>query len=57
MEGEIKVNKKSKRLLSALLSLAVILSLAGCGKKEEPPVEEGTYKAGTYTGVGKGRNG
>ena len=51
------MKKSTKRIISSILSLAMVLSLASCGKKEETPPADGTYKAGEYTGVGQGRNG
>ena len=48
------MKKSTKRIISSILSLAMVLSLASCGKKEETPPADGTYKAGEYTGVGQG---
>lgn len=44
-----------KKILLLILSFTLVLSLAACTK--EVVNEEGAYKAGTYTGVGKGNNG
>ena len=40
-----------KKVLSTVLSTAMLLSLAGCSSKEN-----GKYTAGTYTGSGKGHS-
>ena len=40
-----------KKVLSTVLSTAMLLSLAGCSSKET-----GKYTAGTYTGSGKGHS-
>ena len=39
------MKKSTKRIISSILSLAMVLSLASCGKKEETPPADGTYKA------------
>ena len=41
-----------KKLLTVLMALLLVCSLAGCGSKEEPtPVEEGPKSAEDYTGT------
>ncbi|NLA13212.1 MAG: FMN-binding protein, partial [Tissierellia bacterium] len=55
--------KKGKRIISILLVLVMLFSLAGCQSQqtvEEPPKEpetEALYTPGTYTGKGAGING
>lgn len=59
--------KKGKKVLSLLLVLMMLLSMAGCQPAqpaaqdpppaEEPPATDGLYTPGTYTGKGAGING
>lgn len=55
--------KKGKRIISILLVLVMLFSVAGCQSQqtvEEPPKEpetEALYTPGTYTGKGAGNNG
>ena len=56
--------KRSKRVLSLLLVLAMLFSMAGCQSQpaaqppaEEPPAADAMYTPGTYTGKGAGING
>ena len=53
--------KKGKKVLSLLLVLMMLFSVAGCQSQptvEEPPAEtDALYTPGTYTGKGAGING
>ena len=46
-----------KKLLSAVLSLVMVFSLAGCGSQSASSTAGATYKAGTYSATVKGHNG
>lgn len=51
-----------KKILSGILVMGLVLSLAGCKESDEPVTPEGngdsqTYTAGKYNGVGSGHNG
>ncbi len=50
---------QTKRTLSALLALAMVVSLAACKGKDPEPTggEPGIYTPGTYTGEGQGYGG
>lgn len=53
-----------KKILSIILVMAMILTLAACGnqtkkeepKKDEPKQQEGIYKPGTYKASAEGYN-
>ncbi|WP_340004789.1 FAD-dependent oxidoreductase [Paenibacillus sp. FSL K6-0276] len=53
--------KKRRMILSLFLCISLLLSVVGCTDKtdssQSPSTEKTIYKAGTYTGVGKGNNG
>lgn len=53
--------KKRRMILSLVLCLSLVLSAVGCGGKSDSSKsassEKASYKAGTYTGAGKGNNG
>ena len=55
------MKKRTKKILSLLLCLAMIFSMAACSKPAEPttvaPTEAAIYQAGTYTSTVKGHNG
>ncbi|MEG0764688.1 MAG: flavocytochrome c [Pseudoflavonifractor sp.] len=46
-----------KKFLSGVLALTLLLALTACGGPKPAEGEAGKFKAGTYTGVGKGNNG
>lgn len=51
--------KSTKRLLSLLLCLMLLFTMAACGQKKDDKADDkpGVYKAGTYTAVKKGYGG
>lgn len=52
--------KRMKSVLCLLLCLSLTLTMFGCSGKdnvESKPASQVSYKAGTYTGTGKGNNG
>lgn len=55
------MRKESKKVISILLCLAMVLSIAACAKPVETttvaPTEAAIYQAGTYTSTVKGHNG
>lgn len=55
------MKNRTKKILSLLLCLVMILSIAACSKPAEPttaaPTEAAIYQAGTYTSTVKGYNG
>ena len=50
----LKGGNKVKKLVAALLSVLMVMSLSACSSQ---PTGTATYTAGTYTGTGAGRNG
>ena len=45
------------RTIAVLLCLVLLLGLSGCTGGSTEPEAKTIYKAGTYTGIGDGRNG
>lgn len=46
-----------KKILSMMMALTMVISMAACGNKEAAPEEKGMFTAGTYDEVGTGKYG